>query len=352
MSSEEINMNTLLLSQYGYKQTSESSGLIIFIFIVGALVIGGAIIYMLYLCFKPKVMTKEDFIKIRYNDATRHIRESINIIEKTSNIETFFERGQFAYKRIGDIYAIEEEKGADHTLSQSLNEYFTSNFDRLIKNCYNEYYGKAHRELKTESGINNRLNRFWDIASNYLPPEEIERYKSMVGYKLQSGDHLIESDDWYNFEMNNKALIKKHTDTFEKPKQKAKDEKDLNKKIKLLENAISEFEKEKEWFYKTEAGKDYFQLQYENLHNSKRPCFEWLDPEREELEKCKLNRDVVIPQILKLASAPEGILQKDIYVQIPEASKSEVQNMVRYLEENDKISRAKKSGTYLITLKR
>ena len=353
----------ITLSAYGYRNSNHDNN-VLFIVIVLLIIfgIGGVVIYILYLTFRPKEkiasksnendlrLERNDYFNIQLNNIKKQIYESINIIQNTSNPETYFERGRFAYNRINDLCNIEDEMNVDHSESQSLNDYFTKNFDRLIKNCYDEYVKKANLELKTQSGINKRISKFWFIAGKYLKPEEIEKIKTQVGCTLQDDDdYLINTNDWLDFEEKNRIVIEKHINKFEQPIQLAYQQEDIDKKIEFLNKAIDEYEKQKEWFYKSTGGRKYFKLYFENLHNSQCANFEYIDQTKNTLNYYQDCQEIVIPKIMELASTPEGILQKDMYVHF-DYDKSEIREMVKYLEKKGKISKVKKGNSYLITV--
>ena len=48
-----------------------------------------------------------------------------------------------------------------------------------MKRCYDDYYIKAH-ELKTETGIQNRMDKFWIILDKYLDEYSILDFKEFI----------------------------------------------------------------------------------------------------------------------------------------------------------------------------
>lgn len=40
------------------------------------------------------------------------------------------------------------------------------NYSKLIYQCYQKYVSKAQKELKTQRGVNNRINKFWKTIQN------------------------------------------------------------------------------------------------------------------------------------------------------------------------------------------
>jgi len=150
------------------------------------------------------------------------------------------------------------------------------------------------------------------------------------------------------FMVNYGNEIQTHTDSFENMCRLAYSEKDLNKKIELLQKTISLYYKEKNWFYKTKGGEIYFQDFYEHLHNSKDSDFSYIDSVEDELEYCIDKRDVIIPQILS-AIGNNGIIQKEIY-ELVDSNKPDIQRTIRELEAKNSVKREKKGNSYLLTL--
>ena len=152
------------------------------------------------------------------------------------------------------------------------------------------------------------------------------------------------------FIMNYGNDIHKHTISFEDAYRQAYSEKDLDKKILLLQNVIDLFEKEKKWFYKTKGGTIYFQDFYEHMHNSRDADFSYIDSVRDYLEYNIHKQDCIIPEITHLIASMGGIMQKDIYSHFPDEPKSDIQKIIRELGNNNIILRTKKGNSYFLTL--
>lgn len=175
----------------------------------------------------------------------------------------------------------------------------------------------------------------------------LERYEKSQNSKFHRTEH--EENLVVQFMINHDAEIQIHTDSFEDCNRLACAENDLNKKIKLLQKTITLYEKEKKWFYRTKGGMIYFQDFYEHMHNSSNEDFSYIDSVKDYLEHCINKRDFIIPTILNLVSS-DGILQKDIYKYFPDTSKSEIQKIIRELENENLITRIKKSNSYFLKL--
>lgn len=178
--------------------------------------------------------------------------------------------------------------------------------------------------------------------------ETIKRKHESTNIKFHRTSH--EEELSFRFTMNHGDEIEKHTRTFENAYRQAYSENNLDKKIVLLQNVIDLFEKEKKWFYRTKGGTIYFQDYYEHLHNSNNEDFSYIDSVKDYLEYIVHKRDCIIPKILQLATSTNGIMQKDIYSYFPDESKSDIQKIIRELENDNKINRTKKGNTYLLTL--
>ncbi len=179
--------------------------------------------------------------------------------------------------------------------------------------------------------------------------QALEQYEQAESPKVHRSER--EENLSVQFMMNHSNEIQKHTDSFEECNRLAYAEKDLNKKIQLLQETINLYEKEKKWFYRTKGGMIYFQDFYEHMHNSRNNDFSYIDSVKNYLEECIKKRDYIIPEILNLITSSNGILQKDIYKHLPDMSKSEIQQTIRELETENLITRTKKSNSYFLTMK-
>lgn len=105
-------------------------------------------------------------------DLTRIITESYQIMRTTDNPETLCSRYKVIIKKVNELATLEQQGLFD---TNTFNHYNTlisdDNFYNLILSCYQKYASKAHSELKTQNGINNRINKFWKIICNNVSPE-------------------------------------------------------------------------------------------------------------------------------------------------------------------------------------
>ena len=129
-------------------------------------------------------------------------------------------------------------------------------------------------------------------------------------------------------------------------------EKDLTKRIMMLEEAARVFINTRDFFYrKGKGGEIYFRDMWERMHNSQNTCFSYLDLINEAIAEAKRERDCIIPDILETIRNNDGILQKDIYNMLPHISKEEIQNYLRRFEYDSVIIRIKKGNTYELHIK-
>lgn len=97
------------------------------------------------------------------------IEESLSIMEKTANPETLFSRRKFGYERIVELQHLEKQcQFSLNTNSAILLDKYNKSMFSIIVNCYDRYTDKAIMELKSESAIKKRYDKFWEIASKYI----------------------------------------------------------------------------------------------------------------------------------------------------------------------------------------
>ena len=180
----------------------------------------------------------------------------------------------------------------------------------------------------------------------------LEREKQSKNIKFHRTER--EEELSFQFEMNHGEEIQKRIDSFEECYRLACAEDNLNKKIELLQKTIIQFEKARTWFYRTKGGTIYFQDMYEHMHNSRNDDFSYIDyiyRVKEDLNECIRKRDYVIPKLLDIIQYSNGILQKDIYQQLPDVSKAEIQRIIRCFESEGLITREKSGNSYLLIFK-
>lgn len=165
--------------------------------------------------------------------------------------------------------------------------------------------------------------------------------------------HRTEREDElaFDFMMKHTDELSAYIDQSEELYRKAYAVDDLSYRIELLKQSLIAFEKAKKFAYsKGKGGIIYFQDMYEHMHNSQSDCFSYADTIQASLDFAIRERDVIIPGILQVIGDNDGILQKDIYEQLPSISKSDIQKEIRKLENENVLSRTPKSNSYELRL--
>lgn len=140
-------------------------------------------------------------------------------------------------------------------------------------------------ENKSKKMLAERNKRIINSDANYIgyqrAIEQEKQSKNLKFHRTKKEEELS-----FQFEMNHGDEIDKRVNSFEECYRLACAEKNLNKKIELLEKTIIKFEKAKNWFYRTKGGTIYFQDMYEHLHNSRNDDFSYIDQVKNDLNKC------------------------------------------------------------------
>lgn len=168
--------------------------------------------------------------------------------------------------------------------------------------------------------------------------------REMSRPKLSARDAELE----FQFMQKHGAESQKHCDKFENLNRLAYEETNLDKKILLLQQTIEVFEAVKQWHYSYSKGaKIYFQVFWEQLHNSQNSCFSWVDSVKENLKWQLQKRDRIIPWILE--NAQIGFLQTAIYKEFPEIDKADLRKIIDELAKQSLIVKSKSGNSYYIT---
>lgn len=157
----------------------------------------------------------------------------------------------------------------------------------------------------------------------------------------------------FQFMYNSKRASKGNSlvNAFEAAYSRAIKMNDVDESIYTLHEALLLFQNAKKYFYSCgKGGTIYFQDMWEYLHNSQRECFSYADIIQERIDFLERIHHYAIPEIKRIISDNEGILQKNIYVLLPIVSKSDIQYILKLLEKDLAISRTKKSNSYELRL--
>lgn len=182
-----------------------------------------------------------------------------------------------------------------------------------------------------------------------------------VPYLIESGKKQAFKDDAkaarrsakedelsFQFFHKHGAESQRKTNVFLELNRAAYSENDIDKKINLLQDAITAYENAKEWHYNYSKGAMiYFQDIWEHMHNSRNPCFAWDESVRSELAWQIEVRDVILPWIFK--NAQNGFMQTEIYREFPSKSKEALRREIDTLVAAHHLLKTKKGNSYFIT---
>lgn len=131
---------------------------------------------------------------------------------------------------------------------------------------------------------------------------------------------------------------------------------DKEEQIYNCNKAIEIWNQYRNWCYKTKAGTIHFQDMWEYCHNSRNPCFSYIDEVEKHLYNLEngINEECTffgVPvelgnKLEELIKNSENILQKDIYDILKTDKKQELRNYISYLESENRIKRTKIGNTY------
>ena len=171
---------------------------------------------------------------------------------------------------------------------------------------------------------------------------------------------LEEKKEKISFSMNEQKTIKKYEKKIYNGNTAFKKDAKFTTRINACKKAIEAYYEFKEFCYQSSGGIIYFQDMWEYCHNAKEVCFAYVEKLEAALEYLESNRTLLTIREKKLPTLLEElimylekhspILQKDLYLDFNPLLKSDIQKMIRELENEYIISRVKKSGTYEITL--
>lgn len=156
-------------------------------------------------------------------------------------------------------------------------------------------------------------------------------------YRSPADQELI-----FKFTERHGNMSDKLTSKFEELAGAAYKTDDLDEKVMLISAAMKHFQAAREWHYKTsKGGMMWFQDMWEYGHP-------WAKVEADHLIDVLRERDYIRPYILKKAAG--GFIQKDLYAELPDAEKGDIQRVIRQMEKDAQIIRTKKGGSYYIEL--
>lgn len=118
---------------------------------------------------------KETYDKSQINNIIRIIQESYKIMLNTKDIETLCKRYELGMQKIYTLKELEKinmynkEPTADYFISL-----FTTNYNKLIKECHDRYIN----EVKNKKSKETRENNFWITLSKYVDEYTLQDLKN------------------------------------------------------------------------------------------------------------------------------------------------------------------------------
>ena len=140
------------------KNTSaDNSALIVLAFIFALVIVGGIAVLYYAVYISPKKKQSKTYDAARLVEI---IEESIGLIEITKDPDTFFSRIDLIFENIEKISL------HDTQVSEKYLRYMQENMRKLESGCFDRYVEKARSQLKTENGVQKRIEKYKSIADN------------------------------------------------------------------------------------------------------------------------------------------------------------------------------------------
>lgn len=117
--------------------------------------------------------------KMKIPQLVQLINESYLIMCNTDNPETLCNRYKFACTKMQELKYYYNQGFCNEKDIDCCKLLYTTNFCKLISSCYQKYATKARTELKTQKGVQNRINKFWTVIQNNVDTNvylELRRY--------------------------------------------------------------------------------------------------------------------------------------------------------------------------------
>lgn len=176
---------------------------------------------------------------------------------------------------------------------------------------------------------------------------EYEENSNNPKFHRTEQEEELSFDFWQQYEKEISMLEKQLLHSY----SEALSTRDYHESILKLENTLEFFNRFKQFCYsKGQGGILYFQNNWEYLHNSNNPCFSYDSEIKKALEERKKILYTVMPEILKVVSKNNGILQKNIYEYLPRYEKDYIRMILRHLRAAGKVNAEKKGNTYILTI--
>lgn len=127
---------------------------------------------------------KKHFPQSQISLVVQQIEDSYKIMCSTSDIETLISRHEFGIRKCYTLKQLEQcglysgNLSSDYYLSL-----YKANYHDLIIKCYEQYYKKAKKQLKTEKGVQKKIDAFWAYVAEELNEFTIQELKDRVNQR-------------------------------------------------------------------------------------------------------------------------------------------------------------------------
>ena len=175
--------------------------------------------------------------------------------------------------------------------------------------------------------------------------------------------HRTEKEEELSFNFSQKwaSAIQKYEDAIYSETAKVGTLDSIDKNIEQCHKAIDAFEAFRNYCYKkSKGGQIYFDDMWEHCHNSKDPCFSYIQSTKDYLIELTENYDTYKIRfekesrldtiLLDIISNDNGISQRKLYPLIPEVPQAAIRKAVDGLAKDGKIIKEKKGSSYTLRL--
>lgn len=259
------------------------------------------------------------------NDVLKTIQECIDAMKNTSNPSIVLDRYEYGTIKAYHLRQLEEAGiyNGSPTASDYIN-WFHSNKSK----CINEALERA--KLEENDG-----------------DEEVYLHRKQTYFTEE------EQELCFKFLMEHRDYIKKLEDEFYQVWLKQDEEKTIDDKIVRFKLSLDKLYQIRDFCISSDRGGEVYYIQrWEELFNSKNPCFsqeeiileriKYYQKKKERLELLeKASKDIE-----KTIESKGPIYQKDLYKLFPELKRQEIQDIVNDLANKNIISKVKKGNSY------
>lgn len=123
--------------------------------------------------------------KMKIPELIRLIDESYQIMQNTDNPETLCSRYNFACDNIEELKYYCNQGFCNYSDIDCIALFSDENVCYLITQCFRKYKFKAINDLKTNKGIQKRIDKFWDIINNNVNTEIYSNSRDNCKYDME-----------------------------------------------------------------------------------------------------------------------------------------------------------------------